>query len=79
MAQSRAPIELSEEEDQAERLLAAVNIEADGVNGDGLDERPEDSLCALSEEDRQIFANVFKRQRSGYNKRDLSKALGHWP
>jgi hypothetical protein len=80
MAQSRAPIELSEEEDLAERLLAAVNIEADGANGDGLDEWPEDSLCALSKEDRRIFAMSSKDRGPVITKEILAKkALGHWP
>ena len=51
LSQSQVPVELSVDEDLASRLIAAVNIESDARNGDGLDERPEDPLCGLSEED----------------------------
>lgn len=45
------PAELRDEDELATRLVAAVNIESFAVNGDGLDVRPEDSICDASEEE----------------------------
>jgi hypothetical protein len=67
---------LANDEDQAKRLIAAVNIEADGVNGDGLDERSVDSLCALSEEDRRIFAMSSKDRGPVLTKEILARRWG---
>jgi hypothetical protein len=53
---SQQPIELCDCADLASKLVAAVNVESFDVNGDGLTERPEDSLCCSSEEERQAFA-----------------------
>jgi hypothetical protein len=47
------PAELCDDE-LAARLIAAVNVESFAESGDGLDERPEDTICEASEEDRHI-------------------------
>ncbi len=44
------PVELTDEDDVVARLIAGVNIESFAVNGDGLDERPENPICETSEE-----------------------------
>ena len=41
-----------------------MNIESNARHGDSLDERPEDPLCALSEEDQAVFA-LSKKARGG--------------
>jgi hypothetical protein len=51
LSQSQDAIELSYEDDLVARLIAAVNIEADATNGDGLYERTGDALCEMSEAD----------------------------
>ena len=51
LSQSQAMVELSDDEDLASRLVAAINIESDARNGDGLDERSDDPLCDTLEED----------------------------
>ena len=60
------PVELCEEDELATRLVAAVNIESFAENGDGLDARPEDSICEASEEERQI---------SGFSSRDKGPVI----
>ena len=56
LTQSQATVELLDDEDLASQLVAAVNIESDARNGDGLDERSDDPICNTSKEDRAIFA-----------------------
>jgi hypothetical protein len=79
LMQSQVLIELSElsvDKDLALRLVAAVNIESDARNGDGLDERPQDPLCALSEEDQAIFALSTKERRPVITKEILAQRWG---
>jgi hypothetical protein len=56
MALTQTPIELSNEEDLATRLIVAVNVTVEEINGDGLFERPKDSVCTSTEEDRAVFS-----------------------
>jgi hypothetical protein len=74
--QSQDAIELSHEDDLAVRLIAAINIEADAMSGDGLYERPENPLCELSDSDRLIFAMSTKERGSVITKEILAKRWG---
>ena len=56
--------------------MAAVNIESDMRNGDGLDERSDDPLCALLEEDRVIFALSAKERGPVITKEILAQRWG---
>ena len=82
MSESQHPVELSvDEEDLAARLIAAgVNIESDARIRDGLDERPLDSICELTEADREICALSSRTKERGppvINKGNFGEALGH--
>ena len=73
---SQQPIELCDCDDLAAKLVAAVNIESFDVNGDGLTERPEHSLCSSSEEERQIFALSTKDRGPVLTKEILAQRWG---
>jgi hypothetical protein len=62
MASSCTLIELSEEEDLAVRLMAAVNLQSTSMTGDGLDKRREDPVCSVTDENRKIFSLVTQDQ-----------------
>ena len=51
LSQGQDAVELTHEDDLAVRLIAALNIEADAKSGDGLYERPDDSLCEVLDAD----------------------------
>ena len=64
------------EDDLAARLIAAVNIEADVKSRDGLYERTEDSLCAMSEADQTICAMNSKARGPVITKEILARRWG---
>jgi hypothetical protein len=67
---------LSYEDDLVARLIAAVNIEADVMNRDGLYERTEDALCNMSEADQMICAMSSKDRGPVIAKEILAKRWG---
>jgi len=75
-AKSLETIDLIEEDELATRLIAAVNVAATDVNGDGLDERPDDSVLPRSEEERKIFAMSSQERGPVITKEILSKRWG---
>lgn len=75
-AQSREAIELAEEETLATRLVAAMNTSSTDICGDGLDERPEDSLITASDEDRAIAAMSSTERGPVITKEILAKRWG---
>ena len=76
LALSMEPIELSDEMDLADRLIAAINTTATDTNGDGLAERPDDSLCTTTDEDRLVFAMSTKDRGPVITKEILAKRWG---
>jgi hypothetical protein len=74
-AQSRDAIELAEEDDLAVRLVAAMNISSSDI-GDGLDERPEDSLISMTDEDRAVASMSMRERGSVITKEILAKRWG---
>ena len=56
--------------------MATVNIESDMRNGDALDKRPDDPLCALSEEDHVIFTLSAKERGLVITKEILAQRWG---
>jgi hypothetical protein len=76
LSQSQDAVELSYEDDLVERLVAAVNIEADARSGDGLYERAEDTLCGLTEADRLVCAMSSKDRGPVITKEILAKRWG---
>ena len=70
------PVELTDEDDVVARLIAAVNVESFAVNGDGLDERPENSICETSEEERHILAVSSRDRGPVITKEILAKRWG---
>jgi hypothetical protein len=59
-----------------ERLIAALNIEADAMSGDGLYERANDALCDMSEADRLVCAMSSKDRGPVITKEILAKRWG---
>ena len=70
------PAELRDADDLASRLVSAVNVESYAVNGDGLDERPGDSICEGSEEERQISGLSSRDRGPVITKEILAKRWG---
>jgi hypothetical protein len=56
--------------------VTAINIDSGARNGDGLDERSEDFICATSEEDRAIFAMSSKERGPVITKEILARRWG---
>ena len=69
------PPELYSDDELAFRLVAAVNVESFGA-GDGLDGRPEDSICEMSEEDRTICGLSSRDRGPVITKEILAKRWG---
>ena len=59
-----------------ERLITAVNIEADARSGDGLYERASDALCGMSDSDRLVCAMSSKDRGLVITKEILAKRWG---
>ena len=76
LASSQEPIELSDEMDLATCLIAAVNVSPVDKHGDGLYERPEDSVCTIMEEDRKVFAMSLEERGPVVTKEILAKRWG---
>ena len=70
------PAELCDEDELASRLVAAVNVESFAEIGDGTDERPEDSICEASEEERQICGLSSRDRGPVITKEILAKRWG---
>jgi hypothetical protein len=65
---------VSEETKSARRLKEALmNVGETEMNGDGLDERPEDSLLPRAEEDSVVFAMSSQERGPGVTTENLSK------
>jgi hypothetical protein len=75
MALSHDVIELLEETDLATWLIMVINVTLTDRNGDGLYERPEDSLCPFTEEEREVFAMSSQEWGPVITKEILAK---HW-
>jgi hypothetical protein len=60
------------------RLVAAMNVGSSDINGDGLDERPQDSLFTASEVDRTIAAMSAHEKGSVITKEILARRWGIW-
>jgi hypothetical protein len=76
MTTSETSIELSEETDLAVRLIAAVNVCLADTNGDGLLQRPTDSICEITDEDRKVFAMSTKERGPVVTKEILARRWG---
>ena len=70
-----APIELSEGEELASRLVSAINIESDCACGDGLDVI-DDPICGIAEENRWIASLATKDRGSVITKEVLARRWG---
>ena len=57
-------------------MVAAVNVESFAENGDGLDVRPEDSICEMSEEDRRVCGLSSRDRGPVIAKEILAKRWG---
>ena len=78
MASSLTPIEFLSEDDSdlASRLIAAVNVTVEDFNGDGLFERPKDSVSTCTDEDRAVFAMSTEDRGPVITKEILAKRWG---
>ena len=76
IAVPRNPVEFLDENDLATWLIAAVNVAVTDTNGDGLSERPEDSIYTTMEEDRVVFAMSSEERGPVITKEILAKRWG---
>jgi hypothetical protein len=76
MALSQEPVELSDEMDLATRLIAAVNTTVTDIDGDGLNERPVNSVCTTTDKDRVVFAMSTNERGPVITKEILAKRWG---
>jgi hypothetical protein len=79
LSQSQAMVELSDDEDLASRLVAAINIESNARNRDGCNERSDETISDTSEEDQAIFGLSTTERGPSYHQRDFGQKVGHWP
>jgi hypothetical protein len=70
---SREAIDMADDDTLATCLVAAMNTGSSDIDGDGLDERPQDSLFTASEEDRMIAAMSARERGSVITKEILAR------
>jgi hypothetical protein len=76
LSQSQVPVELLVDKDLASRLIAAVNIESDTWNGDGLDGHENPDLFHLADVDRLVFSLSVDDKRNVITKEILARRWG---